>query len=362
MRIERLEFNNYRNLNSINCVPSAGINIIWGENGQGKTNLLEGIYLFAHLKSFRGAANADLIGPLAGRARVAATIQRSGVERHLELLVEAQGRKFLVDDKPPRPVESLLEVLRAILFAPDEMHPLRIHPAARRNLVDRSIFQLDPAFLGVALDYERILKQRNRLLREQAGPALLQPWDEQFIAAGARIRLARSLFLKSLHPLLVETHHLLGGDGEELAIVYPAAAETLALHMERLTAEREQVRSRESRMGTSCCGPHRDDPFFLLNREPVRHFASQGEWRTVVLSYKIALLRLLQERIGVPPLLLLDDMAAELDQRRQERLFALLAGAGAQIFVTTTDPQPFKKFGFATIEIFAMRAGEIFIN
>jgi len=137
MRIDKLYFEHFRNLKTQQVAPNAGINIIWGENGQGKTNLLEGIYLFAHLKSFRGAGNIDLIQAQWDNARIAATVNRSQVSRQLELKIQPGGRSFLLDGKKPRPIESLLDALRAILFSPDELYPLRTFPAARRSLIDR---------------------------------------------------------------------------------------------------------------------------------------------------------------------------------------------------------------------------------
>lgn len=359
MRIERLHFENFRNLRSLKLEPSPGVNVIWGANGQGKTNLLEGIYLFAYLKSFRGAGNSDLIGPQPGDARVAVTVRRSAVQRQLELQIGSAGRRFLLDGKAPRPIVSLLEVLRAVLFAPDELHQLRTLPAARRSLIDRAIFQLEPSYLACALDCERILRQRNRLLRERAEPGLIRPWTRQLIEAGAKVRQARSVFLESLLPLLDETQRLLSLERESMTIACPVTGDDLRRHAEQLAAEFAAAQSREVRMGMTCAGSHRDDPVFLLNGEPVRHFASQGQWRSMVLSFKIALLRLLHGRLGVPPLLLLDDMTAELDRQRQERLFALLAECGAQVFVTTTDPQPLRTFGFDALNLFQMTAGAI---
>jgi DNA replication and repair protein RecF len=359
MRIDRLYFEHFRNLKTQNVDPNAGINIIWGENGQGKTNLLEGIYLFAHLKSFRGAGNVDLIHAQWDNARIAATVNRSQVSRQLDLKIQPTGRSFLLDGKKPRPVESLLDALRAILFAPDELYPLRTLPSARRSLIDRGIFQLEPSYLARAIEYDRVLKQRNRLLRERAGADQIRPWTAQLIQAGAKIRQARQAFIEGLQPYLRQVHELLSGEREVVELLSPVVADNIRQHEELLAAELQGGEQREMRLGLTCAGPHRDDPVFAMNGAAVRYVASQGQWRTLILSFKLALMSLLHERIGAWPVLLFDDMSAELDASRQERLFSLLADCQAQVFVTTTDPQPFLHFGSAALHSLQMTAGEI---
>ena len=358
MRIDQLYFEHFRNLTTQQIIPSAGINIVWGENGQGKTNLLEGIYLFAHLKSFRGAGNVDLIHAQWDNARIAAKVNRDQVSRQLDLKINASGRSFFLDGKKPRPVESLLEALRAILFAPEELYPLRTLPAARRSLVDRGIFQLDPSYLARAIEYDRVLKQRNRLLRERAGADQIRPWTEQLIKTGAKIRQTRQAFIEELQPHLQQVHGLLSGKYEEVELS-PVVADNIRQHESLLAAELHGSEQREMRLGVTCAGPHRDDPVFTMSGAAVRHVASQGQWRTLILSFKTALMYLLHARIGAWPVLLFDDMSAELDASRQERLFSLLADCKAQVFVTTTDPQPFLRAGNAAIHPLQMKAGEI---
>jgi len=325
----------------------------------GKTNLLEVIYRFAHLKSFRGAGNVDLIQAQWDNARIAATVNRSQVSRQLDLKIQANGRSFLLDGKKPRPIESLLEALRAILFAPDELYPLRTLPTARRSLIDRGIFQLDPSYLARAIEYDRVLKQRNRLLRDRAEVGQIRPWTEQLIQSGAKIRQARQNFIEELQPHLRQVHELLSGEREVVELLYPVVAANIRQHEDLLAVELQGGEQREMRFGLSCAGPHRDDPAFSMNGAVVRYVASQGQWRTLILSFKIALMYLLHERIGAWPVLLFDDMSAELDASRQERLFSLLVECKSQVFVTTTDPHPFLRFDSAAFHTLQMTAGEI---
>lgn len=359
MRIDHLYFENFRNLSNQHVIPAAGINVLWGANGQGKTNLLEGIYLFAYLKSFRGAGNSDLIKSQSNEAKISATVNSFQVSRQIDLKINKRGRNFFLDGKKPRPIESLLDALRAILFAPDELFPLRTLPSARRNLLDRGIFQLQPSYLMGAINYDRVLKQRNRLLHDRASEEMIRPWTEQLIVAGAKIRHSRNLFIEELQPHLKKNHEFLSGEEEVVAMLYPVCAGSLEEHENLLAIELQSVKSRETRIGLTCAGPHRDDLLFELNGNSVRYIASQGQWRTLILSFKMAQMRLLYERIGVWPILLFDDMSAELDNARQERLFSLLSDCKAQVFITTTDPQPFFRYGKTDIHTFQMTAGEI---
>lgn len=360
MRIDHLYFEHFRNLRTQRVIPAAAINICWGENGQGKTNLLEGIYLFAYLKSFRGAGNAELINSEQDQAKISLNIERSRVLRQLDLELNKNGRVFYLDGKKPRPVENLLDAIRAILFSPDELYPLKTLPAARRSLIDRGIFQLDPSYMAGAIEYDRILKQRNRLLRERESEDMIRPWTDQLIRSGAKIRQARNSFIEKLQPYLYKAHEFLSTEREAVEILYPVIAAGLQQHEEMLFAELQSLWQREMRMGVTLCGPHRDDPAFLLNGSLVRYVASQGQWRTLILSFKLALFYLLHARIGAMPILLFDDMSAELDASRLERLFSLLADCNAQVFITTTNPQPFIRCGTNAVNTFQMVDGEIF--
>jgi len=179
------------------------------------------------------------------------------------------------------------------------------------------------------------------------------------IQSGAKIRQARQVFIEGLQSHFRSGHELLSGEQEVVELHYPVLAENLSQHEELLAVELQGGESRENRLGLTCAGPHRDDPVFAINGVTVRHVASQGQWRTLILSFKIALMHLLQESIGALPVLLFDDMSAELDMARQERLFSLLTDCNAQVFVTTTDLQPFLRFGRAAIHPLHMAAGEI---
>jgi len=359
MQINRVCLRNFRNFTDLDLHPGGGVNIIWGDNGQGKTNLLEGIYLFAYFKSFRGAANNDLVGTKGEEGRVTLETHRAGMQHKLDLQVTTNSRIFLLDGKKPRPMESLLEAIRAILFAPDELQVLRSQPAARRALLDRAIFQLDPAHLSRSVEFERVLKQRNHLLRERPHPTVLRPWNEALIRCGAVLRQARFEFCERFATSFAQVHRQLSNDGNEAVLRYSVSSGSRQVLEEELAAELHAVATRELQLGQSCAGPQRDDPVFLLGEHPVKHFASQGQWRTMVLSFKLALHRLLQEELGTPPVLLFDDFAAELDRERLGRLFDLLAGSGTQVFLTTADPGRLLTPVGGDITTFHMTAGRV---
>lgn len=342
LQLTELEYRNIRNL-ELTIAPQPGINVLWGENGQGKTNILEGIYLFPHFKSFRGGRNEHLLGPHGERGRIKATVRRGALEQTLSCTLGRDGRQFQLDGRTPRPLESLLDAVRAVLFAPEELPLVRSQPAARRNLLDRALLQYEPGFLALAMEYERILRQRNRLLREGARGATLLTWSEGLLNSGARLRAARQAFLSAIADHFAVMHQRLSGAREAVALHYAGGDGDDEAQQRQLAGELERVRGREERLGQTLAGPHRDDLLLTIDGQPLRHHASQGQLRTLLLAFKLALLELLRQRLGATPLLLLDDMAAELDGLRQEALYATLRDCGAQIFLTTTTPEPLRR-------------------
>lgn len=357
MLLTELDYRNIRNL-ELCFAPSPGINVLWGENGQGKTNILEGIYLFPHFKSFRGGHNEHLLGPDGERGRLRAVVRRGAIEQTLTCTIGRTGRQFQLDGRTPRPLESLLDTVRAVLFAPEELPLVRSQPAARRSLLDRALLQYDPTFLPLAVEYERILRQRNRLLREGQGGSVLQPWTDGLLRCGAQIRAARRGFLDAIGATFGGVHSRLSGAREEVTLLYPGVSGGEKDQFDHLAGELERVRGREERLGQTLAGPHRDDLLLTLDGKPLRHHASQGQLRTLLLSFKLALLELLRCRLGTAPVLLLDDMAAELDGLRQEALYATLRDCGAQIFLTTTTPEPLRRMALPAA-YFEVAAGRI---
>jgi DNA replication and repair protein RecF len=359
MHIQHLAMKNFRNLRQVEMTPDRGFNILWGENAQGKTNILEAIYLLGNLKSFRGARNEELIRHDCTRSTLAGDILFRDVRRRIELEIEARGKRGRVDGKEARSAGNFLGHLCPVLFSPEEVGLVKGPPSGRRALVDRAVFQTEPAYLAQAQEYRRCLKQRNRLLKEKRNIAEIEPWTEGFIKAGSRIRRARHLYLERLQPLLGEAYGNISGGREEAGTVCPSAGLSLSEIEEDLRRETAKLIEREFALGQTLAGPHRDDIRFLVNGRSLRLYGSQGQQRSFILAFKAAQIMDLEQIIGESPVLLLDDMTSELDRRRQEFFFHFLRHRRGQVFITTTDIRPLVEGGFGDARFFRVAEGDL---
>ena len=337
MQIEKLTIRQFRNLSETQLQWGPGFNVIWGNNAQGKTNLLEAVYLLGHLKSFRGARTAEMIQSGNRSARLSGEVVSGQVRHSVEVTLEERGQTPRLDGKPVQRLSQFLGTLRSVLFTADELILLKGSPGGRRALLDRAVLQADPGYLDRAQNYARILKQRNQLLREQAPAVQLEPWNESLIESGARIRQDRALYLARLEPVLLEIGGEIGGSREELRILYPVAAAMETLR-DTLRQELRRLHGRERQLGQTMAGPHRDDPELQIGGQPLKQFGSQGQHRSFLLAFKAAQLIDLEARLGEAPPLLLDDLASELDAVRQASFFAFLRSRRGQVLITTTHP------------------------
>lgn len=332
-----MKIHRFRNLGETRLDWGQGFNVIWGRNAQGKTNLLEAVYLLGHLKSFRGARAAELIQDGAGAARISGLVSSSGVHHQLELTLEERGLTPRLDGKVVPRLSQFLGTVRPVLFTADELGLLKGAPAGRRALLDRAVLQADPTYLDRVQTFQRVLRQRNQLLKERAPAAQLVPWDEALIQSGARLRSDRSRYLQRLQPLLRRLGEEIG-DGEEIGLLYRHAAGDAAEAETQLRRDLQRLQGRERLLGQTLAGPHRDDPEPLVGNRPLKLFGSQGQVRSFLLAFKAAQLLDLESLLGEPPLLLLDDLASELDAGRQASFFAFLRRRRGQVLITTTHP------------------------
>ncbi|GAB4164802.1 MAG: DNA replication/repair protein RecF [Geothermobacteraceae bacterium] len=334
MRIEHLVFRGFRNLENLELSPAPGINLIWGDNGQGKTNLLEGIYLLAQLKSFRPARQEHLVARGASGAGLAARIRVKDVEHRLDMNLTSAERRLRVDSQPVATAE-FLGILRVILFAPEETTVVRGAPSGRRAMLDRGIFLADSGYLQRAREYRRCLLQRNSLLRSgQISAKTLEAWTVRLAKSGADLRRLRSCYLERLRPLLQQCYQELSAGRERVDIRLSARSEG---DVEALLEELHRQKGREVALGQTLAGPHRDDVSFQIDGRPLRQYGSQGQQRSFVLAFKCAQLLDFKKERGFFPVLLLDDINSELDGRRREAFFAFLLANSGQVFLTSTD-------------------------
>jgi DNA replication and repair protein RecF len=359
MYLSRLAVHNFRNIVETEILPSPAFNVLWGDNGQGKTNILEAIYIIGHLKSFRTTRNEDLIFHGKEESHLNGGILSSESKRIVDITIEKKGKKVLLDGKEVRNAATFFSTLRPIIFSPEEVSLTKGAPAGRRALIDRAIFQTDPAFLPRAQEYERCLRQRNSLFKTAGGKREIEIWTEALLFAGSHIRRSRAAYLTRITPLLNDVYGRISGNSETASITFPYTSEKEQNQEIYLRKELERCRHREIHIAQTLAGPHRDDPFFQINGRSVRQFASQGQQRSFMLAFKTAQIIDIEEQTGEPPVLLLDDMTSELDKNRQEYFFDFLLTRKGQVFVTTTDIKPMISAGLTEAKFFKVKEGTL---
>jgi len=336
----------FRNIERLELNAHQRFNVLYGDNAQGKTNLLEAIHLLGSLKSFRAARNEELIRRGGDQARIDGHCrQENGVNRTLRLDISREGKHARLDDKGISRPDDYLKCLRPIVFAPEEVGLVKGGPHGRRRLIDRAVFMTRPVYLGELQEYERVLRQRNRLLKENGPSGELQPWTEALARCGARVRKQRASYLQALAAGLDDCHDRISQGREKATIRYRAEPGDEAELERELYADLEQQREQERRYGMTLCGPHRDDIQFLLDGRPLRTFGSQGQQRSFILALKTAQALDLEQRFDEAPLLLLDDLLGELDEKRQEFFFTFLRERRGQVFITATDAAALRRGG-----------------
>ncbi len=335
-----------RNLRPLQLQPRERFNVFVGDNGQGKTNLLEAIYTIATLRSFRTSRLSDLVAFGAGEARLGARVVKDDLVRVYEVDLGPGARKVRLDGKAVRPLSRYFGGFNVVVFTPEDLALPRGSPGDRRRFVDRGVFNFDPSYLSVASDYDKVVRTRNSVLK-QAGQGmphrqteeLLGVYDTQLAQLAVQIITARQKFLASLAPELVRAFTAITRTGLSASARYTSklvdesgACITAAAIEDKL----RESRPRDLGSQSTQIGPHRDDVVLELDGREAGSFASQGQLRAIMLAWKTAELEVLGRAHGDQPILLLDDVSSELDPARNEYLFHHLASLAGQCFITTT--------------------------
>jgi DNA replication and repair protein RecF len=344
LHIRSLRANGWRNLAPLGLAPGPRTSVFFGENGQGKTNLLEAAYYLIEFRSFRSKTPAELVAWGAPVAELSAEVEAGGLVHRIEVEV-GPGRKLVrLDGKAIRRDTPALARLGVVVFVPEDLLLPRASPAARRSFLDRAAFNVERLFYSEALAFQKVLKNRNAVLkRGLASPALLATYDEELARTGARIVMRRRSLTAALAPRVGDIFVAIHAD-LPARIRYrsdPTVEEATGEEDVRraLAQGLERTRALDGKRGFTGFGPHHDDLEILLAGRPVREHGSQGQVRSLVLALKLAELGHLRARLGEPPLLLLDDVASELDEIRRARLFSALGEVAGQTFVSVTDRQ-----------------------
>lgn len=344
MKVKQLHLKTYRNYDRLDLNFSDGLTILTGENAQGKTNLLEAIFLLSMAKSHRTNHDNELIQWGQTHAQVEAIIETKNYEFPLSLSFGPKGKIAKFNHIEQAKLSHFIGKLNVVLFAPEDLQIIKGSPSLRRKFLDSELGQSHPVYLQALLDYHRILKQRNRYLKEngykkQFDTVYFEVLTEQLIAKAVELITFRLEFVESMDKIARPIHQDLSNQRDVLSMAYKSSSskldysqlDTLAQQFQDLF---EHVFEREKERGVTAYGPHRDDLIFTLNGKEAQNFASQGQQRTIVLSLKLAEIEWLNERIGEYPVLLLDDVLSELDDNRQHILMSHIEGK-VQTFLTT---------------------------
>lgn len=342
MIVRRLAVSNWRNIEEGGVRLGPRANVFFGANGQGKTNFIEAAYFAFTLKTLRASRLEQLVRWGQAGARIEAEVEVGGLERRIGVRIEGGRRALTIDGKPARRDAPALARAGVILFLPEDLLLPRGSPSERRLFLDRAAFSLERVYGREAAAYQRVLRSRNSVLKEpRPNSALLETYDQGLARWGARLVMRRRAVAAALIPRVRDLFAVMHGDlvatirytsGDEIDAV-STEADVERVLIEQLS-KRRQV---DLQRGHSSCGPHGDDLEMTLAGRPAREHASQGQLRSLVLALKLAERANLNEVLGEPPLLLLDDVASELDERRRTMLFETVASLPGQTLVTVTE-------------------------
>ncbi len=341
MHLQHVWLNDFRSYPSLDVELPAGLTALLGRNGQGKSNVLEAVAYLATLESFRGAPADALVRRGASSAVVRGQVLVDGREQLIEAEINPAGRnRVQVNRQRLQRTRDLVEALRVTVFAPDDLELLKGGPAVRRSYLDKALVLERPAVDSVRSDFEKALRQRNALLKQckgrldEAAGLTLDVWDLKLAQAGEELTRLRRDLADRLSPVTTRAYRDVAGETSEVRLVYVSE-----WHERGLAAALVDSRAADVRRGTTLVGPHRDDLLVLLNDMPSRTHASQGEQRSLALGLRLGVHRLVTSRMGVPPVLLLDDVFSELDPERSVALLAALP-QGQTLLSSATELPP----------------------
>ncbi|NIK12776.1 DNA replication/repair protein RecF [Alkalibacillus almallahensis] len=345
MHIENITIEQYRNYDSLSLEFDNQINVMIGENAQGKTNLMEAIYVLAFTKSHRTSKDKELIKWDSEYGKIKGSIFKRNRTFPLEVIFSGKGKKAKFNHIEQKRLSDYIGSLNVVMFAPEDLNLVKGSPQERRKFIDMELGQVQPVYIYHLGQYQKILKQRNALLKDlqrqsKQDRTMLHILTEQLIEHGSIVLTRRLQFLQKLREWAVPIHHGISRGLEELTINYEPTIDVsedtdLETIIEIYKAHFTSIEDREVERGTTLAGPHRDDLMFEVNGRNVQTYGSQGQQRTTALSLKLAEIELIEQEVGEYPVLLLDDVLSELDDHRQSHLLNTIQGK-VQTFVTTT--------------------------
>lgn len=320
MILKSLELANFRNYEELNISFDKGTNILYGDNAQGKTNILEAIYVSATTKSHKGSKDKEIINFDKEEAHIRTYLEKENVETRVDMhLRKNKSKGIAIDGQKIKKAADLMGLLNVVFFSPEDLSIIKDGPAERRRFADMELCQLDSFYLYNLNHYNKIIGQRNKLLKDMYfQPELkdtLNIWDSQLVSFGSKIIERREQFVKQLGDIIFDIHKKLSGGKEELVIAYEPD-----VSIEDFEKQMKYNQDKDIRLKQTTTGPHRDDFSFVVNGVDIRKYGSQGQQRTAALSLKLSEIELVKKISKDTPVLLLDDVLSELDSNRQNYL------------------------------------------
>lgn len=357
MIIKSIELIDYRNYEKLHINFDKGVNILYGDNAQGKTNVLESIYLCGTTKSHRGSRDKEIIKFEHEEAHIRSLFEKSGIDYQIDMHLRSDKSKGIaINGVKLKKAAELLGIANIILFSPEDLSIIKNGPVDRRRFIDTELCQLDKVYLYNLTNYNKIVNQRNNLLKDIIiHPELrdtLDVWDSQLVSLGTKIIDRRNLFINQLNEIIYEIHKNLSGDKEKLKIKYEPNVEIME-YEQKIRRNREK----DIKYKLTSVGPHRDDFTFYINDVDTKKFGSQGQQRTAALSLKLSEIKLVKNITNHMPVLLLDDVLSELDSNRQN--FLLNSIGDIQTIITCTGLDEFINNRIRINKIFKVSDGKV---
>lgn len=357
MKIKQLKLKNYRNYDLLELDFDPSTNILYGDNAQGKTNILESIYMCGTTKSHRGTKDRDMIRFGQEEAHIEAVIDKKGVPFEIDIHLKNNSPKGVAINKMPiRRAIELFGIVNIVFFSPEDLNIIKNGPSERRKFIDLELSQLDKVYLSDLTNYNRIVNQRNKLLKDVYDRKdlmeTLDIWDLQLVNYGKKIIDRRNKFIVELNEIVGKVHEQLTGGKEHLQIYYESSVSSMDFK-----TNLKKNREKDIRMKSTSVGPHRDDICFMADGLDIRKFGSQGQQRTAALSLKLSEIEIVKKVINDTPILLLDDVLSELDKHRQNYLLDSISDI--QTLITCTGLDDFVNNRFHINKIMHVENGKV---
>ena len=358
MYIESVQLKNFRNYENLELKLDKGTNIFYGDNAQGKTNILESVYICGTTKSHKGSKDREIIRFGEEESHIRMNVIKDELTYKIDMhLRKNKAKGVAINGLPIRKARELFGIVNLVFFSPEDLNIIKNGPGERRRFMDLELCQLDQIYLTDLAGYNHIVNQRNRLLKDiYMNPGLqetLDIWDMQMVQYGAKVIRKRKDYVKDLNEVIQDIHKNLTGGEEHLEVIYEPSVEA-EVFGETLQRNREK----DSKMKLTSAGPHRDDLCFMVNGIDIRKYGSQGQQRTAALSLKLSEIYLVKKKIKDTPVLLLDDVLSELDSSRQ--MYLLDSIHDIQTLITCTGLDDFVSNQFHINKVFKVIKGEVF--